>query len=200
MLVALGTACDSNHATSPAIPFAMRFSVINDLVSPVTISVDSVPYLILPGGKTASLTMPSTAKSLTWISAKAAGSNRAMIPDDISEVKVSIAGIGTALDISNVINDQAYITAMIYNSTSSAVSIGVFDGSSVTCAAELPAASSTSRGFTQTGYYKLLPATEVRAYSAPSGCTGGFMSWPASQVKAFVIKSGLITLTLDTAP
>jgi hypothetical protein len=198
-LIALGAACEK-QATSPTTPFAVRFSVTNHLVSPVTISIDSTPVVIVMGGKTASLTVPSTAKWLAWISAKAAGSNGALIPDDISEVKVPIAGIGAALDIINVINDQAYITAMIYNSTSAPVSIGVYDGASVTCAAELPAATSTSKGFTQIGYYRLLSTTEVRAYRAPSGCTGSFISWPQSQLKTFATKSGLLTLTLDAAP
>ncbi len=198
-LIAVGAACE-RQATSPTTPFAVRFDATNHLVSPVTISIDSTPLVIVMGGKTASLTVSSTAKWLTWISAKAAGSNGLMIPDDISEVKLPIAGIGAVLDISNIINDQAYITAMIYNSTNASVSIGVYDGMSVTCAAELPAATSTSRGFTQIGYYRLLAATEVRAYSAPSGCTGSFVAWPRSQLRTFATKSGLLTLTLDAAP
>ncbi len=199
-LIALGAACESNRAPSEATPFAVRFSVNNHLVSPVTISIDSIPYVILMGGKSTSLTVPSTAKLLTWTSAKTAGSNGVLIPDDISEVKISVSGISTSLEISNVINDQTYITAGIYNLTNASVSVGVYDGTSVTCAAELPAAVGAARGFTQIGYYKLLPATELRAYRAPSGCTGAFVSWPSSQLKAFQDKSGLLALTLDTAP
>ena len=199
-LVACGAACEGSSAAPTTTPFAVRFSVTNHLVSPVTIAIDSTPFVIVMGGKSASLAVPSTAKVLTWVSAKAAGADGAMIPDDISEVRLSIAAIGASLDIINVINDQPYITAMIYNSTIAAVSIGVFDGSSVTCAAELPSASTTSRGFTQTGYYRLLAATEIRAYSAPSGCTGSFVSWPPAQLRAFAARSGLIILTLDSAP
>lgn len=199
VVIALAAACDGRSATTTT-PFSVQFSVTNDLESPVTISIDTVPYAIVLGGKSTTLTVPSTVPALTWTSAKAAGSNRLPIPDDIGEVKVSVAAIGAALEISNVINDQPYITASIYNSTTAAVSIGVYDGTSVTCAAELPGATSTSVGFTRTGYYKLLAATEVRAYQAPSGCTGPFTAWPAAQIKAFAPKSGLITLTLDTAP
>jgi hypothetical protein len=199
-LIALCAACESNPAASPAIPFAVRFSVINDLVSPVTISVDSVPYVILPAGQGANLTVPSAALWLTWTSAKPAGSNGVAIPDDLSEVRMSVSGIGTSLDISNVINDQTYITAGIYNLTSASVSIGVYDGTSVECASELPAAVGATIGFTQIGYYKLLLATELRAYRAPSGCTGPFIAWSSSQLKAFKDKSGLLTLTLDSLP
>jgi len=198
--IALAAACEGNRAPSETTPFALRFSVTNYLVSPVTISVDSVPYVILMGGKSTSITVPAAARMLTWISAKAAGSNGLAIPDDLSEVKMSVAGIGSALEISNVVNDQTYITASIYNSTTAGVSIGVYDGTSVTCAAELPAATSTSKGFTQTGYYKLLAATELRAYRTPSGCTGAFAAWPSSQLRGFATKSGLLTLTLDSPP
>jgi hypothetical protein len=196
----LGAACEVNHAPTETAPFAVRFAVTNHLVAPVTISIDTVPYAILLGGKSTTLTVPSTVPSLTWTSAKAAGSNRVPIPDDIGENKVSVAGIGSALEITNVINDQTYITAGIYNTTAASVSIGVYDGTSVSCAAELPAAVGVARGFTQTGYYKLLPTTELRAYHAPSGCTGAFTTWPSAQIKSFAAKSGLLTLTLDSAP
>jgi len=199
MLIALAAACESGSGAATT-PFAVQFSVTNDLESPVTISIDTVPFAIVLGGKSTTFTVPSTVPSLTWTSAKASGSNRVLIPDDIGAIRVSVAAIGPALEISNVINDQTYITASISNTTTAAVSIGIFDGTSVSCAAEMPGATSTSPGFTRTGYYKLLPATEVRAYHAPSGCTGAFTAWPASQIKAFAPKSGLITLTLDSAP
>jgi len=200
ILIALAAACEGGGAAATTTPFAVRFTVTNDLAAPVTISVDTMTVAILMDGKSTTLTVPSTAVSLSWTSAKAAGSNRLAIPDDIGDVKIPVAAIGTALDISNVINDQTYITASIFNSTTSAVSIGVYDGKSVSCSSELPGATSTSPGFTRTGYYRLLPATEFRAYRAPSGCTGSFVAWPAAQIKAFAAKSGLITLTLDSAP
>lgn len=200
ILITLCAACEINHAPSETTPFAVRFTVINNLVAPVTVTIDTVPYAILLGGKSTTLTVPSTVLSLTWTSAKASGSNRLPIPDDIGENRVSVAGIGTALEISNVIKDQTYITAGIYNTTPASVSIGVYDGISVSCASELPAAVGAARGFTMTGYYKLLPTTELRAYHAPSGCTGAFTTWPSSQIKAFAAKSGLLSLTLDSPP
>ena len=115
-------------------------------------------------------------------------------------MKISVSGISTALEISNVIDNQTYITAAIVNLTSAKVSVGVYDGTSVLCASELPAAVGSTRGFTQIGYYRLRPATEIRAYRSPSDCTGRFVSWSSSQLKSFQDKSGLLTLTLDTPP
>jgi hypothetical protein len=198
--MSLGAACDANHASSEAPAFPVRVSVSNQLVAPVTVSVDGTPYVGLLGGRSANVTVSSTAQWLSWTSAKPVSSNGLQIPDDIGEVKISVSSLSTSLEISNVINDQTYITAGIYNLTNASVSVGVYDGTSVTCASELPAAAGAARGFTQIGYYKLLPATELRAYRSPSGCSGPFISWSASQLKAFKDKSGLLTLTLDTAP
>jgi len=58
----------------------------------------------------------------------------------------------------------------------------------------------TVRGFTQIGYYRLLPATEIRAYREPTNCTGPYFSWPLSELRKFDEKSGLLVLSLDTAP
>ena len=200
MLLALAVACESNPASSDATGFAVRFPVSNRLVAPVTISVDGVPSVVLQGGGSGNLTVSSTAQWLTWVSAKAVDSRGQLIPDDIGEVRISVSGINRLLEISNVINDQPYITATIFNYAKVPVSIGVYDGSSVSCAAALPGASSTSRGITQIGYYKLLLATEVRAYRDPSNCTGPFVAWSSAQIRAFNDKSGLVYLTLDTAP
>ena len=201
ILITLCAACEINHAPSETTPFAVRFTVTNYLVAPVTITIDTVPYAILLGGKSTTLTVPSTVLSLTWTSAKASGSNRVPIPDDIGENRVSRRRDRRRTRRSATSSsDQTYITAGIYNTTPASVSIGVYDGTSVSCAAELPAAVGAARGFTMTGYYKLLPTTEIRAYHAPSGCTGAFTTWPSSQIKAFAAKSGLLSLTLDSPP
>lgn len=199
-LVSLGTACASESATSGSPDFPLRFVVSNQLAAPVTIAVDGTPIAGLQGGGSTGLTVSSAAQWLTWTSAKPMDSRGQPIPDDITEVRISVAGINQAVQISNVIDDQTYITASILNFTSAPVSIGVYRGSSVSCAAELPAASATALGFTRIGYYVLLPLTEVRAYRAPSGCTGPYVSWPWSELKAFQDKSGLVTLALDTMP
>src|SRR5438105_3757090 len=100
--IALGASCESDGPMPSTTPFAVRFAVANQLVSPVTIAIDGTPYVILTAGKSTSLTVPSNAQWLTWTSAKAAGANGLAFPDDISEVRVAVSGIGTALEISNV--------------------------------------------------------------------------------------------------
>jgi len=198
VLMALGAACKSDGPSGPA-EFPVSFVVSNSLIAPVTVSVDAVPAVGLQGGASSGVTVSSTSQWLTWKSAKPMDAQAQPIPDDIGEVRIAVAGINGRLEISNVIADQTYITARILNRTSAPVSIGVYDGSSVSCAAELPAASGAVSGFTQIGYYRLLPATEIRAYHE-SRCVGPYISWPSSQLQGFTAKSGLLFLSLDSAP
>jgi hypothetical protein len=197
--MALGAACQSDGATAPS-EFPVRFVVHNNLLAPVTISVDGTPHAGLTGGASTGLTVSSTAQWLSWISAKPMDANGQPIPDDIREVKIPVGGLNLVMEITNVIGDQAYITARVFNFTKARVSIGVYDGSSMSCASELPAGSDDAVGFTQIGYYKLLIATEIRAYRDPSNCSGPYVSWPSKQLKGFAPKSGLLSLALETAP
>ena len=178
----------------------MRFAVTNALIAPVTISIDGAPQATLVNGASIGLTVPSTAQWLTWTSAKPMDARGRPIPDDIGEVRVAVSGINGALEIRNVIEDRTYITARVFNLTTAPVSIGVYDGSAVSCAGELPATSGGEVGFVQIGYYRLLPTTEVRAYRDPSRCTGPYVSWPATRLAGFAAKSGLLALVLETAP
>jgi hypothetical protein len=198
MLGAL-VACENDSAPPLPTAFPVHFVVSNALLAPVTISIDGVQYAIIGHGRDAELSVLST-QMLTWTSAKPADAAGRLIPDDIGEVRVSVAGIGGALEINNVINDHTYITASILNSTKARVSIGVYEGSAVACAAVLPAASSTTTGFVQTGYYQLSAATELRAYRDASQCTGPYRAWPKSQLASFEAKSGRVTLVLDEVP
>jgi len=200
VLLALVAACGSARDASGPAEFPVRLIVSNNLIAPVTMSVDGVPQLGLQSGKSSGLTVSSTAQWLTWMSAKPMDSHGQPIQDDIGEVKIAIAGINYVLEISNVIENQTYITAGIFNHTDVPVSIGVYDGLSVSCAAALPAASDARSGFTQIGYYRLLPATVVRAYRDPTLCTGPYVSWPSSELRKFDDKSGLLVLSLDSAP
>ena len=193
-------ACNSSSAIPETTDFPVRFLVSNELIAPVTISIDGTTYSILTSGKDIGLTVSSRAQWLTWTSAKPAGSDGAAIPDDIGEVRVPISGINGALEIRNVINDQTYVTARIFNTTNAPALIGVSDGVTVSCAGVLPAAADSVKGFVQIGYYRLLPATEVRAYRAASRCSGPYVAWPSSQLAAFTARSGLVTLLLESAP
>lgn len=200
VLLALGAACErAGDASGPA-DFPVQLLVSNQLVAPVAVSIDGTPLVGLKGGAGSPVTVSSKAQWLTWTSAKPMDSRGQPIRDDIGEVKIAVGGANGVVEISNVINDQAYITASIFNQTNAAVSIGVYDGASVACAAELPPAAGAVSGFTRIGYYRLLATTEVRAYRDPSSCTGPFRAWPSSALRAFDAKSGLVILSLDLAP
>lgn len=200
LVLALVTACGSARDSSDPTRYQVRLIVSNSLIAPVTVSVDGVPQLGLQGGKSSGLTVPATAQWLTWTSAKPMDESGQPIPDDIGEVRIAVAAVDRDLEISNVIDNQRYITAGIFNHTRAAVSIGVYNGTSVSCASALPAASDVGSGFTQIGYYKLLPATAIRAYRDPLACSGPFFSWPTSRLTSFAEKSGVVVLSLDSAP
>lgn len=200
VLLALGGACETVGDASGPADFPVQIIVSNRLVAPVSVSIDGTPLVGLKGGADSPVTVSSRAQWLTWTSAKPMDPRGQPIRDDIGEVRILAAGVNGVVEISNIIDDQAYITASIYNRTTTAVSIGVYDGTSVACAAELPPAADAVSGFTRIGYYRLLPTTEVRAYRDPSNCTGPYRAWPASEVRAFGPKSGLVILSLDLAP
>jgi len=201
VLALVPAACAREIADPAAGDVPIHFQVSNALIAPVTVSVDGTPYAILTSGKATSITVPGNAQWLTWTSAKPAGPDGAPIPDQIGEVKVSISGINGALEIANVIDDQTYITARVFNATNVQVAIGVTDGSNLYCAGVVPAGSADGvKGFVQIGYYRLLPSTEVRAYRDALRCTGPYLAWPSSQLTAFTAKSGLLTLLLESAP
>jgi hypothetical protein len=186
--------------TSGNVPFQRRFVVTNRLLAPVTIAIDDTISLILSNGSSSGLTVSSKAVWLEWTSAKPADSRGLAIPDDIGQVRLPLTGIGVTLEITNVINDATYITASVFNETMSQAVIGVFDGVHVACVSQLRAKSGVVHGFTQTGYYHLTPATELRAYRDGSDCTGSYIAWPKSQLADFEAKSGLITLSLTSPP
>jgi hypothetical protein len=199
MGLTLVASCQSDRAMAST-EFPVRVVIQNELLAPVTISVDGTPHAGIRGGSSTGLTVSSTAQWLSWISAKPMDAHGQPIPDDINEVKVPVGGLNLVMEITNIIGDQTYVSARVYNFTKAPVSIGVYDGSSVSCASELPAGSDDSVGFTQIGYYRLLPVTEIRAYRDPSHCTGPYFSWPSTQLKGFAPKSGLLNLALETAP
>jgi len=177
-----------------------QFVVTNRLLAPITVAIDDNVTAIITNGKSTGITAASGAQWLTWRSAKPADAHGAAIPDDIREHRIGVPAIGLGLEISNVINDTTYVTASIFNETTSDASIGIFDGVSVSCVSWLPAKAGAVHGFTQTGYYRLSSATELRAYRIGSDCTGAYQAWPKSSLAAFEPKSGLVTLVLNTAP
>ena len=198
-VVVLAEACAAGEGPTDSGDFPVRFLVANALVAPVTISIDGTTSAILTSGKEIGLTVSSRAQWLTWTTAKPTAADGVPISDDIGEVRIPISGINGALEIHNVIADQTYITARIFNLTNAQVSIGVFDGSSVSCAGVLPAALDSVSGVVQIGYYRLQRATELRAYRG-ARCTGSHVSWPPSQLAGYAARSGLLTLALTAAP
>lgn len=186
-------------ATNPGTGI-LRFVVTNQLAAPVTIAIDDTVVVVLPGGASSGLAVSPTAQWLTWTSAKPTDGAGLPIPDDLGVVRVRASEIRFALEITNVINDTAYVTAEIINPTSSRVSIGVYDGSTVACTGVLRATAGDVVGFTKIGYYRLLPRTEIRAYRDDFNCTGPYVAWPAPQLSRFAPKSGLVSLTLTSPP
>lgn len=195
----LGAACGSDVAPTSSAGVPVRFIVTNALAAPVTIAVDSVPYVTLTTGRSTGMTVSSRAKRLTWTSAKPTDAQGVPIPDDIGEVAISVASLGPTVEIANVIGGETYVTAELFNLTTATVSIGVYDGTSVACAAVLPAGSAPVAGYVRTGYYRLRPETEMRAYRDP-GCGGPYVAWPHAALTAFEPKSGVVDLVLSTAP
>lgn len=198
LCVASVVACDS-AVVAPVEDFPLQFTVVNNLIAPVDIAIDGAAYLTVDDGASTSVTVSSRAQWLTWISQKPMDENGAPIPDDIQTQTVAIGGINRTLEINNVIQDRPYFTARIINNTPASVSIGVVNGAAVTCASKLPG-STTSLFYTQTGYYRLENATELRAYRDPANCTGPYVTWTRAQLQSLTPKSGLLILSLDDAP
>lgn len=196
LLIALASACDK-FAAPPAV---VRLTVTNGLVAPITLSVDDAPILGLQAFASAPIAVPSSATWLTWASAKPLDARGRLIPDDVADVRIALASLDRVLEINNVIGGNIYVTARFINRTAVPVAIAVYDGARVSCASRLPAGSAGSTGFTQIGYYRLLPTTEIRAYRDPERCEGAYAAWSPSQIRAFAPGSGLLTLTLDAAP
>ena len=192
--------CDGKRMASAPDVVPVRFLITNKLLAPVQISVDGVPVIGLNGGASGGITVPSTARTLAWTSAKPTDAEGHPIADDIAEVKVALAGIGPTLEISNSIGGRTYITARIFNHTSVPVSIGVRNGTVTSCAAALPASSSSMINFTQIGYYQLLPTTEIRAFRDPTLCSGPSVAWDSAELSAFSPGSGALVLFLERAP
>jgi hypothetical protein len=193
-----GCAGEVRLSTGPLQPY--QFEVTNRLLAPITIAIDDNVTAIIRNGNSTGIIAASSAQWLTWTSAKPADMHGAEIPDDIRKQRIGVPAIRLALEITNVINDTTYITASIFNETTSDASIGIFDGTSVACVSWLPAKSGAVHGFTQTGYYRLHAATEIRAYRFGSDCTGTFVAWPRTLLASFEPKSGLVTLVLNAAP
>lgn len=197
LVLALTASCSGDTPAAPAI-YTTQFIAANQLIAPITILVDGVPNVILSNGMSAPITA-STRSHVTWTSAKPADAQGHMIPDEIGVNEIPVHNMNGVFEITNVINDQPYFTASIHNFTNVTVSIGISDGSTVACAAVLPAAGSAP-GFVQTGYYRLTLHTELRAYLNASGCTGSYVAWPSSELSAYAPKSGWLQVSLTSGP
>ena len=202
-LAATLAACGGGATDVPSTPSSepLRFQVSNALIAPVVVRVDGDPLVILNAGASSGVGVRRSAQWLTWTSAKPTDAAGRPIPDDIGEVRVRVAGVGPAFEISNVIDGLPHFTAGVVNRSGKAAEIGVFDGAKVACAGALPATGRDGQlGFVQTGYYRLGSDTELRAYRDGSGCTGPYVAWPRAALAGFSAKAGALALSLDTAP
>jgi hypothetical protein len=202
-LLAVCAACGGGATDVPSTSTTepLRFQVSNALIAPVVVRVDGDPLVILSAGASSGVGVRRSAQWLTWTSAKPTDVAGRPIPDDIGEVRMRVAGVGVALEISNVIDGLPHVTVGVVNRSGKPAEIGVFDGAKVACAGALPVTGGDGqRGFVQTGYYRLGSDTELRAYRAGSGCTGPYVAWPRTALVGFTAKAGALTLSLDTAP
>jgi len=119
ILFVLAAGCKADPATTSGPPgeFVVRFQVLNALLAPVTIAIDDTVTAILSNGKSSGLAVSPLAQWLSWTSAKPTDSTGVPIPDDIGEVKVRVSGIGSVLEITNIINDVTYVTPQFFNLT-----------------------------------------------------------------------------------
>ena len=200
LAVAVLAGCQSEKIATGSSDHPVQFTISNRLAAPVAIAIDGSPQLGLGGGGTAPLTVRASAQWLTWTSAKPMDDQGRPIQDDIQEISIAVSGINRALEITNVIQDRTYITGRFFNGTRNPVSIAVFDGTNVSCAAAMPAMTGDVAGYTQIGYYRLRPETEIRAYRDPRDCTGPFVAWPRESLRTFEAGTGQVTLVLTTAP
>ena len=95
-------ACADAITAAPS-EFPVRFSVSNNLIAPITISIDGTPYIALSGGQSSPVTVSSKVELLKWTSAKPMDAHGTPIPDDVGEIRVGVGGINGVLDITNVI-------------------------------------------------------------------------------------------------
>src|SRR5579859_3711230 len=86
-------------AAAASRPFKRLFVVTNQLLAPISISIDDTATLILQNGQSGPVTVSPVAQWLTWTSAKATDFNGIPIPDDIGVVRIPVAGIGDTLQI-----------------------------------------------------------------------------------------------------
>ena len=203
LLLASALSCGCSEGVGSLIepsPYNFQFVVTNRLLAPITVGIDDSVTAIISNGSSTGITAASSAAWLTWTSAKPTDRRGVAIPDDIGKQRVGRPAIRLQLEITNVINDTAYVTASIFNETASDASIGIFDGASVACVSWLPAKAGAVSGFTQTGYYRLRASTEIRAYRFGSDCTGPYVAWPKGSLASFEPKSGLVTLVLSATP
>ena len=114
---ACAAAACGGPADAPSAPSTepQRFQVTNALIAPVTVIVDGTPLVILQSGASSGVGVPRSAQWLTWTSAKPTDVNGRQIPDDIGEVRVHVAGVSIALELTNVIDGQTHVTAGIVN-------------------------------------------------------------------------------------
>jgi len=138
LTIAVLGACGGESGISGPNDGSVTFNVANDLVAPVTITVNGSAYAIISSGGSMQLTLPASTR-LVWTSAKPADALGNKIDDQVGEITVAVAAINGTLELTNVIENQTYFTARLFNFTNTRVSIGVFDGSKVWCAAVLRA-------------------------------------------------------------
>lgn len=173
-------------------------TVFNFLATPVKTAAGGVPYGTIQSNDNTVLTIPADVSSLTIAPNKQTFSDGTPIGDDMAAFLVPLNGPNVLVDVSNVIDGQAFIAPNVYNSSGVQVEVAIVDGSTVRCLVTL--APNSSFFGVQLGYYRLTSTLAMRIYKAGSNCTGSFRTWTNALLSSFDTKSGIVHLTADIAP
>jgi hypothetical protein len=159
------------------------------------LSVDGFNYGTVSTNQPITLQVPSGSKSLTYVITNSPLGTIQDVQPDIIAATGSVAVVGSAITINNVISGTTYIAPVIANNLGSVAYIGIFCSGSLTCLTPLLVGAAGK----DLGYWRLTADTELRAYQSV-GCGGSFHTWNSTQLSAFAVNTGLISLSLTSIP
>jgi hypothetical protein len=174
-------------------------NVLNRLDVSTTLTAGGTNYGSLSPGSSIVLTLSPGTTVLTWTPVKRQYSNGSPIPDDLGGGSLSIGQNLGILDITNIVNGDAYITPV------TSFSFAMFQsGDTVSYQVVQPGATrcigwQTQLAVARWGYYRIDAGTTFRIYRGPS-CTGTFAAWTYGQLSTFDVGSGVVRLSITQSP
>ena len=161
--------------TAPRAPVVV--TVYNNLKVEVSLSVGSVPYGALGPARQVVLTLPPGTRAISFAAQqqRLQSGSYAYLADDAMAYSLPLIGTAPSVQITNVVDGQAYFSLLIYNQSGAAYSISVFDGGANRCI--LGVNDTSPLVIYRLGYFKLTPTVVIRAYST-NNCTGDrYLFW-----------------------